>query len=536
MSLLSGASQLRELKLSFTEVAVLSPISFMGRKPMETFRVDSIQEAVELAYCFQEEGRYDWFRGQVQIWPPISSLQRMYLDQGREFEKLYHKRLEMFCYWLSNTPQLCHLLDQENWHELFAVLQHYGIPTHYIDFTTDPGVAAFFAGDAKHAPAGDCESVIFCLNKYDLSEFCATIKDALPQEQAQIELVMPEVRQLWRLEAQRGVFVYANYNWDTDYPLDRIIFPYSGPVAYPTPEQIFPEHKSSLEQLLDRYFFIEKGKSGLTAHKKMVQDLNHQGSKIAWFEVAADPGYYWADAFIDNVGKLLLWTQDIVNEWLQPLPKAGWESGGYVERLKMHPEMTALEVYSVVKFGVLQAMRFNKTLRDRSLDWELQYGPAVLFVNEVREAMRTVWNGMRDLPYDNDDIAEALAKTCQLLMCLNRFSISVNEQTEAVGSVFLSPLRVEFGCDDGSYSVAYAAKDSIRKIIRHDFNTLLMPETRAAELSVSRVLQLMYNPRILFEFVGFSKFFAAEIIPTQVATGRSLVLFNPAHLLTFGLK
>lgn len=503
---------------------------------MQIFRVGSIQEAVKLAYNFQKEGRYDWFRGQVQAWPPVSSLHRMYMERGPLAQDLYNKRLEMFCSWLSRTPQLSYLLEPHNWHELFAVLQHYGVPTHYIDFTTDPGIAAFFAGNATYCPPDSGESVIFCLNKGDLSEFWDRFQDNPSRKQAQIEVVMPQVSQLWRLEAQRGVFVYSNYNWDIDYPLDRIVFPYSGPVTYPSPEQVFPEHKSSLEQLLDRYFFVERGKLGLAAQKEMVQDLNHQGSKIKWIELIADPDYYRAEAFMYDMSKLTLWTHEVVKDWLQPIPKALWVSGTHVERLKMKPEMKASDVYDGVKSGVLQAMRLNISLRERPCDWEFISGPEELLGREVRTAIRTVWNGMRGLPYDDDDLAEALATTCQLFMCSGHSSIFVNDQMNAIRAVLLSPLRIEFGCEDGSYSVAYVAEDSVKKIIRPDFNTLLKPEVRECTLGVGRVLQLIYNPRMLFDFISFYKLFAREIIPTQVATGHSLVIFNPAHLQTFGLK
>jgi hypothetical protein len=43
------------------------------------------------------------------------------------------------------------------------------------------------------------------------------------------------------------------------------------------------------------------------------------------------------------------------------------------------------------------------------------------------------------------------------------------------------------------------------------------------------------TPKLLFDFVAFSHLFAQEVIPTQVATRRSLMLFNPARLITFGL-
>ncbi len=73
---------------------------------METFRVNSIEEAVELAYRFKQEGKYDWFRGQVQAWPPFSSLFRICRSDDSVFDEQYAARLEMICSWLSRIPEL----------------------------------------------------------------------------------------------------------------------------------------------------------------------------------------------------------------------------------------------------------------------------------------------------------------------------------------------------------------------------------------------------------------------------------------------
>jgi hypothetical protein len=44
---------------------------------LKTHEVANVQEAVELASRFKDEGRYNWFRGQVQDWPPYSSYFRI---------------------------------------------------------------------------------------------------------------------------------------------------------------------------------------------------------------------------------------------------------------------------------------------------------------------------------------------------------------------------------------------------------------------------------------------------------------------------
>jgi hypothetical protein len=498
---------------------------------LETFRVNSIEEAVELAYRFKQEGKYDWFRGQVQAWPPFSSLFRICRSDDSVFDEQYAARLEMICSWLSRIPELSYLLEPENCHEFFAVLQHYGVPTHYIDFTTDPGIAAYFSADTK-VPPKNCESVIFCLNTGDLTNFWQAVKGIPAREGMMIELVSPRVSHLWRLEAQRGVFVYANYNWDVDYPLDRIVFPYSGSPAYPTPDQIYPEHKSHLEQLLDQYFFIEKGFLGRLKMKKLVDDKN---IPINWVAQKPDPGNYRAEAFWGSAESLLLWNAKVMDAWLKPMQESSWESCAPVQRLRLSSNLTAVDMSQKIRFGVLQTLRLNPQLRERTVNWEIQGGEAECASEDICNSFRTIWNGMRQLPFTNDDIASAFATTFQLLLNPECSTCIVCEETSAVGKVLSSPIQVEFGCDDGSYSRGYVATDSLQSIIRSDFAALLKPELQDRATDVKQILLLMYNPKLLFDFVAFSHLFAQEVIPTQVATRRSLMLFNPARLITFGL-
>ncbi|WP_152900854.1 FRG domain-containing protein, partial [Pseudomonas aeruginosa] len=76
-----------------------------------------------------------------------------------------------FLGWTQAHPALKYLAAPEHVDALLAVLQHYGFPTTYIDFTTEPAVAGFFASDTKVQPEGPGNSVIYCLNTDDLTEF-----------------------------------------------------------------------------------------------------------------------------------------------------------------------------------------------------------------------------------------------------------------------------------------------------------------------------------------------------------------------------
>ena len=117
---------------------------------MDVYEVANIEAGVELANRFKDEHKYDWFRGQVRDWPPVSSWYRILASGNTEAEARVRRRIAMFFQWIGGIPELRYLREPEHVNDCFAIMQHYGIPTHYIDFTTEPSVAGFFAADTTN--------------------------------------------------------------------------------------------------------------------------------------------------------------------------------------------------------------------------------------------------------------------------------------------------------------------------------------------------------------------------------------------------
>ena len=101
-------------------------------------RAKNLNSAVRLARYLKRSGKYDMVRGQKQNLPPTPSIFRGGQDTAAATARLSH-----FSSWISQQPELSSL--HKNVDATLAVAQHYGIPTPFLDFTTDPDVAAFFA-------------------------------------------------------------------------------------------------------------------------------------------------------------------------------------------------------------------------------------------------------------------------------------------------------------------------------------------------------------------------------------------------------
>ncbi len=493
---------------------------------MEIYHVGNVEEAVALANKLKAEGQYDWFRGQVRDWPPHSSLIRHRARKDDAVEYDAEHRLDLFCNWVNSIPELQYLMQPKHVHDLFAIMQHYGIPTHYIDFTTDPAVAGFFAADTATPPTA-ANACIYCLNTEDLMSLWDVFKEG--RQGTTIELVTISVTNLWRLEAQKGVFLFADYNWDIDYPMDRILFPYSGYPSFPTRARMYPEHKSPLEQLLDQYFSIEAATFTAAKVRRLIDEFRKRGGTGSYTDWNVWKEGFSPEAFPDatRLRDFRSWNPDALRPWQTNAEERFEHTVGSTMQLQLKPNASAADVKSSVEFGIREILRSDPTIRLRAVDWVFKDPPDRLPITQLNDAIRAVWNGVRRLPYTDAEISEALGSVAALCM----LSKSVDPLNELLGE----GMRVGFSSSDGSGSVGWISLGSLRRAMRADLPDLVGPEHRELARDVRKVFKIIYNPRLLFDFNEFKGAFAREVIPAQALMQRSPILYNPAQLWIFGI-
>ena len=182
------------------------------------FSAPDATSALELAFRWQKEGRYQFFRGQENSeWKPYPSFLRvpkqskeLALERGRQFTG-YTQRV-------ARATGINYSLD-----DTVAIAQHYGIPTTFLDLTTDPVVAAMFA-----CPPGSIQNnkqasiLLYAQSTIDL--WIEITRDTL--RDTPIELLKIDVSNLWRLQAQHGLFLFNPVsNFCDRYMPDRVVFP-----------------------------------------------------------------------------------------------------------------------------------------------------------------------------------------------------------------------------------------------------------------------------------------------------------------------
>jgi hypothetical protein len=114
-----------------------------------------------------------------------------------------------------------------------------------------------------------------------------------------------------------------------------------------------------------------------------------------------------------------------------------------------------------------------------------------------------LWDGVRKLPYSNEQISYAFAETVSLWHeSSGGRGYSVNQGLPAAKTCFGDDvIELEFGAADGSYSRAYASTEMLTRAIRSDIKDYLVPSwANIFALHPVNVVQVIRTARLLFDF------------------------------------
>jgi len=486
-------------------------------------RVANVTEAVMAAEELKRKGSHEWFRGQTSDWPLLSSFLR--LPEAERPAAL--DRFGRLLAWAKQTPGLEPLVQQED--QLVAVAQHYGLPTNFVDFTTEPRVAGFFASHGK-PPTDGRESCILCLNQQDLLDVwqaVATVRPDVPR----LEFLTLTVPNLWRLEAQSGVFLYLPIEGieETIYDFDRITFPYTGPIASPTDDEIYPKRKSALEILLDTYFMNERMRQGMKSLEEsgilgaFSQRLDFTPTSPPTIPVHPSWQTPGVEGFID----------------VQPEPYQSALSN-LTWTIKIPPTLDDARIGEIAARSVRELLAQQPTARQQLVRWQIELVPALIsgLASSLRTALQSAWDGLRRLPYTDHEIAAALGNCVRLYVASVKRGLGVVDeiQHDITSDCFGPTIEVEFGTSL-SYARGYVTGAGLLAALRPDIDQFLPPDRKDALLAdAEAILLLTSDPSRLFDFERFKKLFVEQLVPAQVLWGgRRAPIFSPARLERFGL-
>jgi hypothetical protein len=423
-----------------------------------------------------------------------------------------------------NTPGLEAL--RRNLDAAIAVAQHYGLPTGFLDFTLNPAVVGYFASVPSGKP-DDKTACIYCLSIGDLTNLWNWVRGVLPHY-PEIEPVVVDVFNLWRLEAQESVFLRCPLYWENYYPMDRIEFPLGARPSYPTDDQIYPQRKSPLEELLDQHFQAEK----LDDFRRLAEEVFPDADVL---EIRAPECGFHQEYFVNGrLSQLRSWAKCRIQQWLVVSEEKFYSTIGGEISLKLSPGLAAEKVREHVAYGVRHSLESNPLLRNQAVRWEIPLRGRT--PKALSHALDRLWNGLRRLPYSVQDIADGIG-LCVALYCADFHKKEGPNEQVAVAERFLgSCLGVEIASWNGSHAHAIVCREQLAAALRPDLRQRLRPEYRHYENNIEALLALCCCPRHLFAFESFSRLFATQMAPTQVLiSAHNPGHFSPARTSAFGL-
>lgn len=485
----------------------------------ETYKVENIDKAYKLAKSFELEGKYNLFRGQAKNWKVIPTAGRLSLKKYSEsFEKL--KRLHYYFSAENSLKKYCRRVDS-----FYAIAQHYGLATSYIDFTTDIKVAFYFATNSKHNKVGEDCSII-CLNEDDFKDFVSFYKilyknkNVVPPYIAKVN-----VDNLWRLQAQRGCFLFSPFqNIETLYDFDRITFPFSENFKGIGDNDIYPVRKSEIEILLDLYFDTEEKIKGAERFQKFIEENNFPVTRLS-----------------HHNNYEILTKKEIHKSWKSSFHRK-WDFS-LTETLSSIKETRQIELFITKDLAIKEQIeQLKTTLKKLFSNYEIKRNTLIdfefisktklskkLYKSLIRNAS-LIWEGTRNLPYSEDEIINIISTYISLEMSKEqseKIEYSVNDE-----KLIILELANKYGgktrCKASPSNVVLAFREDINEIV---ISTMPRPIP-------SEILLHINTPRYIFDFSKLLDLFKKELIAYQVLenseNNNPVIFFSPSQLKTIG--
>lgn len=484
----------------------------------EIYRVNDLYEALDLAKKFKDSGVYNLFRGQALNWNVKSSISRLSTKKRNDgIEKL-----ERLHYFLQTHEPLMKYVSDIDW--LYAVAQHYGLPTTYIDFTESPEVATYFATNSQFNKVGN-ESVIICLNETDFNEVIKFSKIIFKEKGILAPyIIKPNVDNLWRLEAQTGCFIFSPINEiEYIYDFDRIVFPFTERYNEIENERIYPDKKSELEILLDQYFNSEEKIVGARRMRKFAKEM-----KMKIFEFPShDINIYLRKKQYHSswdTKEFEKWTYKVEEKWIN-LNSSEEISINFSFKNDIGKQITLIADDLVAKLNNKQIKRAN--LLDFKIITESKISDKL--AKQVNQSCARIWDGTRNLPFQDKEIVEIIAKYICLEFHKKKFNNTPSLSQEKL-------ITLELTNKYGSITRCFASPSKILSSFRSDIGEILIDELA---LNISTEILLWVNdPKLLFNFDNLLCLFKDELIAYQVLYNsekeKPVIFYTPTQITVLG--
>ena len=483
----------------------------------EVYRVENLSQALKLARDFQKSDKYNLFRGQAKNWDVVSTGRR--LPESDYEQKI--KVLQRLMFFMDEHKSLSKYKSNIDW--FFAVAQHYGLPTNYIDFSTDYKVAAYFATHSKQNQVGE-ECVIVCLNADDFSSLIDFISVIYEKQNLLAPYIAKiNVDNLWRLQAQKGAFLFTpTGSIEEYYKFDRIIFPFQKRYNTLSRKDIYPKHQSELEILIDQFFELENRLIRENRFQDFIAEIGIEPTKLpplrfsrffkkfrvhkSWRRKSCKAwefsfNEHWKETEIGNIIKFTIKEKEINQKRIAEL---------------IENEFRRLTVNKESKVG----FNISVNLSERS---NIQ--------KHLNRNCSIIWNGCRKLPFDFMEIKNMLSDYIYLQI---QHGEEIDEEAFRLNYQF----KIDMSYRGLSKSSCLISAPLLNDIARDDLYDVVCDDFQ--ELQPYEIFQHFNKPKYYFDFDKLLVVFKKELIVNQMLEQcldeKPVIFFSPAQIDLLGLS
>ncbi|MBT5653960.1 MAG: FRG domain-containing protein [Alphaproteobacteria bacterium] len=452
------------------------------------FHASSADEALEICRQLVRNGQANLFRGQTQDWPKITpSLHRII----KEEQDKAIQELKMFEEWSGSVPGMAVYRHKKE--AITAIAQHFQIPTSFLDMTTSPEIALLFAKSSSETDDHKFESVIYCFTE----EMLKTLPGG--------KLIKIEVSNLWRLEAQKGLFLqFLNEELSDILPKHtiKVYFPSCKSTAH---EQIklYPARKSPLECVIDQWIYRRQIEHSMDAIPDSVTKTFVRRQTFS--------GIFRWRAIPELDGKWI----DHETGWLVPP----------IESVSILSSPIEVSLPLVDLSTPQCAQKALAKIIEASIRQHLTEGQLIVFkahlsdsksqlANSVSTLINRCWDGLRALPYDVKELTASLALTTAFLIARTE---EVSDIEEWPKHLWDEVMILETAPVGGHIEAGLVSKKDLSEAFsRQYFDRMTAYMRRKYNENPEILMQYVVDNWILFKFKAFKKLFVEQYIPTVI--------------------
>ncbi len=334
---------------------------------------------------------------------------------------------------------------------------------------------------------------IYCFSESDFSGLSS------------VRIVELDVANLWRLQAQRGLFL--DFRDQEQVPdirsiATRIFFP-SVKLTEQERSYLYPVRKSALENVLDQWFYRHQVDTMMSdfvgiKHHLTVKRYSYPGA-FQW-RVVPDLPPTW-------VGEHQGWFLPIVE------PEAVLRSTSPVSiSLPASSDIgDAVEHVRCLVEAPILASRTSGQLLTFAIDVDSTTYPLVAGAERL---LNRVWDGVRTLPYDLSELVACISLTTALVLLRATGHDEIDDWHENLwGETDL----LEVAPVGGHIEAGFVSKAALAEAFTTShFHELASPFRRLAEANRRDLMTFVVDPWILFDFKRFKRIFVEQFIPSAV--------------------